>query len=254
VDGRAVRGTRHGSSDGQAVHLLAAARSAGRRRPRPASVDGKTNEITQFAPLPEPLELAGTVVTADALHTQREHAEFLVTRKHAHYIMIVKKNQPGLYAQLGNLPRRGIPPGQSQRNRGHGREEHRTLKAATVAAGLAFPYAARAIRVTRRTRPLSGGKCRTVTACAITSLPFGRPRPARRMDPRPLADRGPAPHPFSGVPGLLHDVAKRQLRRLSATHLWGVVLIVAAALTRVLAVQVGLCNTGCVIMAEFQAL
>ena len=38
------------------------------------------------------------------------------------------------------------------------------------------------------------------------------------------------------------------------TSLGGVVLVVAAALTRVLAVQVGLCNTCCVIMAEFQAL
>jgi short subunit fatty acids transporter len=35
---------------------------------------------------------------------------------------------------------------------------------------------------------------------------------------------------------------------------WGVVLVVAAALTRVLAVQVGLCDTCCAIMAEFQAL
>ena len=34
----------------------------------------------------------------------------------------------------------------------------------------------------------------------------------------------------------------------------GVVLVVAAALARVLAVQVGLCNTCCAIMAEFQAL
>ncbi len=34
----------------------------------------------------------------------------------------------------------------------------------------------------------------------------------------------------------------------------GVVLVVAAALARVLAVQVGLCNTCCAIIAEFQAL
>jgi hypothetical protein len=33
------------------------------------------------------------VVTADALHTQRGHAEFLVAQKNAHYIFIVKKNQ-----------------------------------------------------------------------------------------------------------------------------------------------------------------
>ena len=119
------------------------------------------------------------MVTADALHTQREHAEFLVSDKKAHYILIVKKNQPGLHAQLRNLPWRNIPAAHRQRNRGHGREEQRTLKAATVTAGLAFPHAAQAIRITRRTRPLSGGKWRTVTVYAITSLTVIQATPAQ---------------------------------------------------------------------------
>ena len=54
----------------------------------------------------EPLDLAGCVITADALHTQREHAEFFVTGKRAHYILVVKKNQPGgpqAMATLRNL-------------------------------------------------------------------------------------------------------------------------------------------------------
>src|SRR5262249_35143588 len=62
------------------------------------------SEVTRFAPLLEPLDLTGAVVTADALHTQREHAGFLVTRKHAHYILVVKKNQPGLHASSRTLP------------------------------------------------------------------------------------------------------------------------------------------------------
>jgi hypothetical protein len=33
-------------------------------------------------------------MTADALHTQREHADWLVTTKHAAYLLIVKHNQP----------------------------------------------------------------------------------------------------------------------------------------------------------------
>ena len=49
------------------------------------------------------------VVTADAMHTQREAAEFLVTRKQADYLLIVKGNQPGLHAQLKVLPWRDIP-------------------------------------------------------------------------------------------------------------------------------------------------
>ncbi len=74
VDGKAVRGTRHASSDGQAVHLLAVPDQQASAVLAQTSVDGKTNEIIHFAPLLEPLDLAGYVITADALHTQREHA------------------------------------------------------------------------------------------------------------------------------------------------------------------------------------
>jgi Transposase DDE domain len=92
---------------------------------------------------------------------------------------LVKRNQLGLFAQLKNLPWRQIPAAATQRDRGHGREGHRTLKAATVAAGLCFPHAMQALRVTRRTRPLSGGKWRTVTIYAVTSLTAGQATPAQ---------------------------------------------------------------------------
>jgi predicted transposase YbfD/YdcC len=180
VDGKAVRGTRHASSDGQAVHLLAVAEQQAGAVLAQAGVDGKTNEITAFAPLLEPLDLAGCVITADAMHTQREHARFLVSGKKAHYILVVKKNQPSLYAQVKNLPWRAIPAGDRQRSRGHGREEHRTLQAASLAAGLAFPHAAQAIRVTRRIRPVSGtSKWRTFTVYAVTSLTASQATPAQ---------------------------------------------------------------------------
>lgn len=41
-----------------------------------AGVDGKTNEITRFAPLLKPLDLAVTVVTADALRRRRHNASY----------------------------------------------------------------------------------------------------------------------------------------------------------------------------------
>jgi predicted transposase YbfD/YdcC len=178
VDGKSLRGTRHASSDGQAAHLLAVCDQQAGTVLGQARVDGKTNEVTQFAPLLEPVDLAGCVVTADALHTQRGHAEFLVTKKNADYILTVKKNQPSLYAQVKNLPWRNVPAGDRQRHRGHGREEHRTIKTATVTAGLAFPHAAQAIAITRRVRPLSSGRWRTATAYGITSLTVTQASPA----------------------------------------------------------------------------
>ena len=178
VDGKAVRGTRHSAGDGQAAHLLAAIDQQARTVLAQVAVDGKTNEITRFGPLLDPLDLAGAVITADALHTQREHADYLVTNRKADYILVAKGNQPGLHAQLRKLPWKTVPAAASHHDRGHGRQEQRTLQAVTVTAGLNFPHAAQALRITRQTRPLPGGKWRTVTVHAVTSLAFGQATPA----------------------------------------------------------------------------
>jgi hypothetical protein len=131
-------------------------------------------------PLLATLDLAGTVVTADALHAQREHAEFLVSQKEAHYILTVNNNQPRLYAQLASLPWRQVRACLDARERGHGRAEWRTFKLATVAAGIAFPHAAQAIQVIRRRRPLNGKKkWSTQTSYAVTSLAAHQAAPAQ---------------------------------------------------------------------------
>jgi hypothetical protein len=76
------------------------------------------------------------------MHTQRDRADFLVREKNAHYIFIVKKNQPGLHAQLRNPPWRQIPILARHRDRGHGREERRTLKVrASAPAAPRAPHA-----------------------------------------------------------------------------------------------------------------
>jgi hypothetical protein len=49
------------------------------------------------------------VARVGTLHTQRDHAAFLVTEKNAHYILMVKKNQPSLYAQLKRLLWKQVP-------------------------------------------------------------------------------------------------------------------------------------------------
>jgi predicted transposase YbfD/YdcC len=101
-------------------------------------VDAKTNEITGFQPLLDGLDLTGTVVTADAIHTQRAHADWLVSHKHAAYLLVVKPNQPTLHQQLKALPWREIPLADQTRDRGHHRVELRRLQGTTV-AGLDFP-------------------------------------------------------------------------------------------------------------------
>ncbi|MGS2619798.1 divalent metal cation transporter [Micromonospora sp. LZ34] len=72
-------------------------------------VYGKTNEITRFQPLLDQIgDLRDAVVTADALHCQREHVTYLAERG-GHWVLTVKGNQPSLHAQLAGLPWRAVP-------------------------------------------------------------------------------------------------------------------------------------------------
>src|SRR6266536_1736927 len=179
VDGKTLRGSGHHQT--APVHLLAAMDHTSRAILAQTQVDAKTNEIARFQPLLEGLDLAGRVLTADAMHTQREHADWLVSVKHAAYLLIVKANQPALHHQLATLPWRQLPVADHTRDRGHGRAELRRLQATTV-AGLDFPHATQAIRITRRVRPLTGRKWRTVTVYAVTNLTAAQASPARLAD------------------------------------------------------------------------
>jgi predicted transposase YbfD/YdcC len=179
VDGKTLRGSGHHPRS--PVHLLAVMDHTSRAVLAQTDVEATTNEIARFRPLLEGLDLADTVVTADALHTQREHADWLVTAKHAAYLLMVKANQPTLHHQLRRLPWGDIPAQDHTRDRGHGRVEVRRLQVTTV-AGLEFPYATQALRITRRTRLLAGRRWRTVTAYAVTSLTAAQARPAHLAD------------------------------------------------------------------------
>ena len=115
------------------------------------------------------------------MHTQREHVADLYARA-AHWVLTVKGNQPRLRRQLAGLPWRQVGEGHRRVETGHGRREIRTLKVVMIAAGIAFPHAAQAIQVTRRTRPVSArtgrkGRWRTETVYAITDLAPHQARP-----------------------------------------------------------------------------
>lgn len=174
VDGKTLCGS---GPAGAQVHLLAAMDHAGQAVLAQVQVDGKSNEITAFPPLLDPLDLDGVVVTSDAMHTQREHADYLVTVKQAAYICIVKRNQPTLYRQLKALPWRKVPIQNETHDRGHGRFEIRRLQVLS-SDSLDFPHAAQAIRIVRRVRNQKTKKWRTVTVYAITNLTARQAGPA----------------------------------------------------------------------------
>ena len=174
VDGKTLRGSGHGGRGSR--HLLAALDHAHGVVLGQADVDVKTNEIPMFPALLDRIEITDAVITADALHAQQAHAEYLHQRG-AGYLLIVKRNQPGLHAQLAALPWREVPVAYTKRERGHGRTERRTLKITAVARGLAFPRAAQAIQITRRRKVK--GKWSRETCYAVTSLSVTQASPAQ---------------------------------------------------------------------------
>jgi predicted transposase YbfD/YdcC len=179
VDGKALRGATQ--PDRRPVHLLAAMDHTTGAVLAQRQVHGAPEEVTGFQPLLADLDLAGVVVTADALHTKRDAAEFLVTGKYAHYLLVVKANQPSLHTQLRALPWRDVPVLDRTRDRGHGRVETRSLKVVTV-AGLAFPHATQALQITRRVRDLHTRRWRTIVVYAVTDLTCTQASPAQLAD------------------------------------------------------------------------
>ena len=166
VDGKTSRGARRG--DGTRVHLLGIAEHGGHLLDH-LEVGVKHNETSHFTELLGPLDLTGAVVTFDALHTVRANLNWLVTQKDAQYIAVVKRNQPLLHAQVRALPWAQVPAGSTTREKGHGRAETRTLKAAHV-AGLDFPHARQAIKITRWRQDTGTGKTSRQAVYAVTSL------------------------------------------------------------------------------------
>ena len=180
VDGKTLRGARR-AADGRQAHLLAAMDHATRAVLAQRQVDGAPGEVPAFQPLLADLDLAGVVVTADALHTHADAAEFLVAGKQAHYLLTVKANQPTLLDRCVRLPWHHVPVLDRTRGRGHGRVELRTLKAVTV-HHFGFPHTAQVIQVTRKVRDLGTRRWRTVVVYAVTSLTFAQASPARLAD------------------------------------------------------------------------
>ncbi|SOE19374.1 ISAs1 family transposase [Streptomyces sp. OK228] len=168
VDGKTLRGSRH--SGQAAVALLAAMEHTGSVLAQWQVAD-KSNEIPAFAPLLDTMDLAGAVVTADALHTQHNHGTYLRERD-AHYLAIVKKNHPGLFDRVRHLPWSDIALDHYDRTRAHHRMEIRRLKTAAF-AHLDYPEARQALQIVRWRRELGTGKLTIECVYLITSLAPG---------------------------------------------------------------------------------
>jgi predicted transposase YbfD/YdcC len=175
VDGKTLRGSRHGDTAGR--HLLAALDHHSGVVLGQVDVDAKTNEIPRLRTLLDQIDITGAVITADALHTQRDTATWLIAHG-AHYVFTVKTNQPALHARLAALPWKKVRTTARTVDRGHGRTETRRIRATEVRTGLGFPHAVQALQITRRRQPLDGAPPTVETVYAVTDLPTHEASPA----------------------------------------------------------------------------
>jgi predicted transposase YbfD/YdcC len=99
IDGKTLRGSHHRNAELKPLHLVSAwATNCGLSLGQVA-VDDKSNEITAIPKLLEMLELAGAIVTIDAMGCQKEIAK-KISDKGGDFVLAVKDNQPTLRAAI----------------------------------------------------------------------------------------------------------------------------------------------------------
>jgi predicted transposase YbfD/YdcC len=122
-------------------------------------VPNKRGENAVIPDLLGPLDVAGMLLTLDALHTTKKTARLITGPLGAHYMLILKGNQP-LALQAAQALLSGTDVEFADRrhvadDRGHGRTEHRTLRVADCDDTF-FPGARQVFRLRRDTGGLDG--------------------------------------------------------------------------------------------------
>jgi len=178
IDGKTLRGARaRGVSGEVAPHLVAALDHASGVVLGQVAVTAKSNEIPAVRDLLagfDPADLHGCVITVDAMHTQADTAQAILTAN-ADYLFTVKANQPRLLARLKALPWNGVPA-HRETHTGHSRRATRTIKVVDAPTWTGFHGAAQVAQL-RRTVTRAGKKSVEVVYL-ITSAPHSCAPPA----------------------------------------------------------------------------
>jgi predicted transposase YbfD/YdcC len=97
VDGKALRGAT--GPDGTCLHLVSAWAAQNRLTLAQVAVADKSNEITAIPEVLKMLDLAGALVSIDAIGCQKEIAK-QIRDEQGDYLLAVKDNQPTLHADI----------------------------------------------------------------------------------------------------------------------------------------------------------
>ena len=132
IDGKTLRRSFDVANSKAAIHMVSAWATANHITLGQVVTDAKSNEITAIPKLLEMLEIAGSLVTIDAMGCQVEIAQGILDRE-ANYCLAAKGNQPTLFAGIeshfadhleDNFARTKVRRHETK-EKGHGRVEHR---------------------------------------------------------------------------------------------------------------------------------
>lgn len=176
IDGKVVRGAQ--------VTLFAAVTHGQGVVVAHLQAPAATTETTQVQTLLDPLTLTGRVVTADAAHTSRATATYILGRA-GDYLLPVKGNTPSLQTQvrtaLAGINTLTTPADHIQEEHIRGQIYRRSLWLAD-ATDIEFPGAAQAFLLRRDVYDLDGAHRRKQIVHGITSLRAADRTPAAIND------------------------------------------------------------------------
>lgn len=192
LDGKKLRGVVPLDS-GRGTYLLAVYLPAEGVVLCQVAIDDKSNEIPAAPQAVKSLNLQGKIVTADALHTQRE-LSVAVVEAGADYVWTAKDNQPTLRRDIEQLfqPETCLPGTSPVINdlrtaettdKRHGRLETRRLTASSLLAESSdWPHLAQVFKLERTVRLLKTGEVRTEVVYGLTSLTAAVASPQRLLE------------------------------------------------------------------------
>jgi predicted transposase YbfD/YdcC len=110
VDGKTLRHSYDKGKDKGAIHMVSAWATTNRLVLGQCKVDEKSNEITAIPELIKVLEIAGCIVTIDAMGCQKQIVKSIVD-KSGEYVIALKKNQGNLYKNVEEIFKKAISKG-----------------------------------------------------------------------------------------------------------------------------------------------
>ena len=128
IDGKTIRGSKDSFHKKSAIHIVSAWANSNQLVLGQRKVDGKSNEITAIPELLEMLDIKGSIVTIDAMGTQKNIAKAIIDNQ-ANYILALKGNQTYLKEDVESMCKRMEPDSENEVvEKGHGRIETRNCK------------------------------------------------------------------------------------------------------------------------------